>query len=289
MSESKFVSESANGALNQVTGKKRWKARIVGVGKGSKAHYTSEAIASAVTAFPVGTKVNADHMSWREKEDRPEGSVKTLIGVISSEPVAEADGAYAEVEFIDEWAAKMEQIAPYVGLSIHAQAAWDSEAEDGLPIVTEFIPNPLNTVDVVTVAGAKGKLIEAMESIDCGIMDSVTENERIEKGMKPEDIAAIVAGITEALKPEPVEESESEAPDLSTVTEAIIASELPDVARKQVFAAIESGMDVDEAIKAQKDYVDALSKTIAVEESGAKRKMDSHKADEADYSVGAWG
>ncbi len=289
MSKSTYLDESATGALNPITGKTRWKARIIGVGKGSKAHYTQEAIESAVAAFPVGTKVNADHASWREKDDRPEGSVKTMIGVVATEPVAESDGAYAEIEFIDEWAPKIEQIAPYVGLSIHAQAMWDTEADDGLPVVNTFVPNPLNTVDVVTVAGAKGALLEVMESLDCDIMGSVTENERIDRGMKPEDIAAIVAGITEALKPEPVEESETETPDLSTVTEAIIASELPDVARKQVFAAIESGVDVEEAIKAQKDYVDALAKTLDVEESGAKRKMDSHKADESDYSVGAWG
>lgn len=97
-----LVDESAGSALGKITGKKKWKARLIGVGRGSKALYTTEAMETAKVAFPAGTKVNADHMSWREKDERPEGSIKSIIGVIASEPVAESDGAYAEIEFIDE-------------------------------------------------------------------------------------------------------------------------------------------------------------------------------------------
>lgn len=75
------VSESAS-ALGTVTGKRRWKARLIGTGRGGKAFYTQEAMSTAAAAFPIGTKVNADHMSWREKDERPEGSITRMIGVI---------------------------------------------------------------------------------------------------------------------------------------------------------------------------------------------------------------
>ena len=278
------VSESTNKALGTVNGKNRWYARLIGVGKGSKALYTTEAMLTAKDAFPVGTKVNVDHMSWREKDDRPEGSVTRMIGVIASEPVAEADGAYAEVEFIDEWASKMEQIAPFVGLSIHAQAQWDEESEEGLPIVTAFVPHPMNTVDVVTVAGAKGQLLEVMESLSCDKIDTDVEEER--KKMTPEEIKALAEQLAAALKPEEPTVEESEEPDVAEVAEALIQAGLPEVARQKAYEAIKGGVEVSEAIKVEKDYIDALAKTVEVDESGAKRKMDTPK--EQDFSLGVW-
>lgn len=285
------VSESAS-ALGTVTGKRRWKARLIGTGRGSKALYTQEAMSTAAAAFPIGTKVNADHMSWREKDERPEGSITRMIGVIATEPVAEADGAYAEVEFTEEWAPTIEQIAPYVGLSIHSQVYWTEESDEGLPIVTAFLPHPLNTVDVVTVEGAKGKLLEVMESISYDIMDS--ESNRDRKKMTPEEldnlVSRVVSEVTEALKPAPTPEEEAtDEVDVAAVTEAIIAADLPKVARTQVFAAVKNGAVLEEAIKAQQTYIDELSKGFTVEESQGVRKMDTDNRNQMDFSLGAWG
>ena len=291
-----LVDESAGSALGKITGKKKWKARLIGVGRGSKALYTTEAMETAKVAFPAGTKVNADHMSWREKDERPEGSIKSIIGVIASEPVAESDGAYAEIEFIDEWAPKMEQIAPYVGLSIHAQVEWSEETEDGLPIVTAFVPYPLNSVDVVTEAGAKGKLLEVMESLSNDIIDTDANNERKKKSMTPEEMkslaALIVSEVTEALKPEPKSEpkdsDEGETVGVAEVAEAMIVAGLPEIARKQVYADIANGTAVEEAITAQKTYIDGLTKFLEVEESDAKRKMSGDNKKEMNFELGAW-
>lgn len=282
------VAESATKALGNVTGKRRWKARLIGIGRGSRALYTSECMQTAAAAFPIGTKINADHSSWREKEDRPEGSITTMIGVIASEPVAEGDGAYAEVEFVEEWAATIEQIAPYVGLSVHARINYSEETEDGLPIATAFVPHPLNTVDVVTVAGARGKLIEVMESISYDIMGS--ENVKERNKMTPEDIdnlvKRVVSEVTEALKPTPI--TEPDEVDIAAVTEALIAADLPKIARDQVFAAVKNGTVLEEAIDAQKSYIAEVAKSLEVEESFAHRKMDTDGKQEDDFSLGAW-
>lgn len=296
-SKSLNVTESTDvGVLGRVNGKKRYKARLIGVGKGSKALYTTEAMATAKDAFPKGTKVNADHMSWREKDDRPEGSILSMIGVIASEPVAEADGAYAEVEFLDEYAPLIEQIYPFVGMSIHAQCEWTEESEEGLPIVTAFVPNPLNTVDVVTVAGAKGKLLEVMESYSYGKMNTDAETERKKNKMTPEEIKALadqlIPALTEAIKPEPVKVDEAtddaEELDLEVVTESLIEAGLPKAARAKAIAAIKNGIEVEEAIKVEKSYIDELSKAEMVEESYATRKMSDSNHKEMDFSLGAW-
>lgn len=293
MSESSLVlTESASSPLGKIQGKKRWRARIIATGRGSKAYYTEEAMASGAAAFPVGTKINADHASWKERDERPEGSILSIIGAIATTPVVESDGLYAEVEFLDEYAPLIEQLSPIVGLSIHASAIATDEADDGLPIVTAFVPNPLNTVDVVTVPGADGRLLEIMESYNRGIIDTEIEKERIEKGMTPEDIAAIVAGVADALKPEPVEVPEDEEKvDIKAVTEAIVAADLPDVAREQVYAAIENGIDVEEAITAQRAYVDAIAKNLEVEieeSTPAVRKTTKPKDEVVDLSISAW-
>lgn len=279
------ISESANLALGKVEGKKRWKAKIIGVGKGSKAIYTTEAIASVTQAFPKGTKVNADHQTWQEKADRPEGSVKSIIGIIATDPYVEDDGAYTEIEFVEAWAPTIEQIGKYLGLSIHAQGEWETESEDGFPIITSFIPHPLNSVDLVTVAGAKGRLVEVMESI--GQVEEPKEKER--KNMTPEEMDALVSRIVAELKPETEEVVESVSVDISEVTEALISAKLPEAARKQVYISVENGVELEEAIKVQKDYVKDVTKNLKeLYEADGVRKMAGDKASADDYSVGGW-
>lgn len=282
------IIESANVALGIPGDSKRWKVRIIGLGRGSKAVYTQESMATVAAAFPIGTKVNADHRTWTEKDERPEGSIKDIIGIIVSEPIVESDGAYAEVEFTDEWAPKIAQIHSFVGMSIHAQVEWSEQSEDGLPIVSAFIPHPLNTVDVVTVAGAKGKIIEVMESIGYDIIDDKS-TEKIEGNiMGPEELEELIVKVVDRISARNEVKDDDKAVNMAEATEAIIASGLPKVAREQVFLAVESGVSIDDAIKSQKNYVDALAKVMDISESGAKRKMSDENSKEMNFELGAW-
>lgn len=162
--------KESTGVLGAVAGKKRWRARLIATGPGSSGFYTEAALKdTGPAAFPVGTKINADHQTWEEMLAQPAGSIKSLIGVIATEPeylTPEDDlaGLYAEVEFIDAWAPFVEQVGQFVGLSINAQAYGDEINDAGLRVIEGFVPHVLNTVDLVTAPGARGKLFEAVES-----------------------------------------------------------------------------------------------------------------------------
>lgn len=203
------VTEEAFSGLGKVAGKRKWRARLIGVGTGVSAVYTEEALrGSFAEAFPAGTRVNINHQSY---DENPERNLEQLAGAICSTPVFESDGMYADVEFSEKWAPFVEEFHEIIGLSISGAC---TVAEDGagnsnrgfdedcrkLPVVEKFIYSPLNTVDVVTAPGANGRFIEAIESYRGNMTVESNQPKGDEFTVKPEDIAAISTAVSEALK-----------------------------------------------------------------------------------------
>ena len=275
-----------SGVLGAVTGKRVWNARLIasGVSLNGK-YYSGEMLESTgPAAFPVGTLVHADHQTWIEAYDRPEKSVKTIIGAIATEPkldtVDGVEGLYANVEFTEEWAPRVEQIAPFVGLSISTQYVADetAEREDGVETVAAFVPFPTNSVDLVTVPGAKGKLLRALESF------SKPHNvEKVKKVMTAEEIEALATALANKLSDTNDDVSEKESVDVEEVAEAMITAGLPKPAREAAFRRIRSGESVKEAIAGEENYMKSLSEALkakAAEESSAvfRRDTDSNES-----------
>lgn len=267
-------------SLGKVTGKNRWRARLIKVGAGSSGFYTEDALReTGPTAFPAATKINADHhQNWRELEEQPAGSVTTLIGAIATEPVFADDGLYAEVEFSDEWAPFVEQFHPILGLSINASGYGSEMTEMGLPIIEGIIPSPLNTVDLVTVAGAGGKLLELVESFreSSAKMENEVPTQKNRKNMTPEEIQALtealVKALREAVTPAPVVDAdepngETLIPPVSDITEALVEADLPKPSREAVYKALETGVSVEDAIKAQQELIHDLQESANSEGS----------------------
>lgn len=290
------VKLTESGVLGKVTGKKTWYGRIIAVGSGSSGFHTEKAIKeTGPAAWPVGTKINADHQSFEEYLNQPAGSIKTLMGVVASTPEFKDDGTdipglYANFEFSDEWAPFIEQFAPHLGMSITAEGWGEDTTEEGQRIIEGYIPSVLNTVDVVTAAGAKGKLIKAIESYSGSdtLIPKIVENssveDREEMGMKPEDINSLAEAlatalapafnkITEALTPAVTEEAVETEADQAEIVEALVAAELPKTGRGRVLEAIKNGAVFSDAIAAEKAYVAELVSESAsvgtVTESGA--------------------
>ena len=275
-----------SGVLGAVTGKRVWNARLIasGVSLNGK-YYSGEMLESTgPAAFPVGTLVHADHQTWGEAYDRPEKSVKTIIGAIATEPkldtVDGVEGLYADVEFTEEWAPRVEQIAPFVGLSISAKYIADetAEREDGVETVAAFVPFPTNSVDLVTVPGAKGKLLRALESF------SKPHNvEKVKKVMTAEEIEALATALANKLSATDDDTSEKDSVDVEEVAEAMITAGLPKPAREAAFRRIRSGESVKEAIAGEENYMKSLSEALkakAAEESSAvfRRDTDSNES-----------
>ena len=275
-----------SGVLGAVTGKRVWNARLIasGVSLNGK-YYSGEMLESTGSAaFPVGTLVHADHQTWVEAYDRPEKSVKTIIGAIATEPkldtVDGVEGLYANVEFTEEWAPRVEQIAPFVGLSVSTQYIADetAEREDGVETVAAFVPFPTNSVDLVTVPGAKGKLLRALESFS-----KLPNVEKVKKAMTAEEIDALATALANKLSVTNDDVSEKESVDAEEVAEAMIAAGLPKPAREAAFRRIRSGESVKDAIAGEENYMKSLSEALkakATEESSAvfRRDTDSNES-----------
>ena len=275
-----------SGVLGAVTGKRVWNARLIasGVSLNGK-YYSSEMLESTGSAaFPVGTLVHADHQTWVEAYDRPEKSVNTIIGAIATEPkldtVDGVEGLYANVEFTEEWAPRVEQIAPFVGLSISTQYVADetAEREDGVVTVAALVPFPTNSVDLVTVPGAKGKLLRALESFS-----KPPNVEKVKKVMTAEEIDALATALANKLSVTNDDVSEKESVDVEEVVEAMITAGLPKPAREAAFRRIRSGESVKDAIAGEENYMKSLSEALkakATEESSAvfRRDTDSNES-----------
>ena len=275
-----------SGVLGAITGKRVWNARLIasGVSLNGK-YYSGEMLESTgPAAFPVGTLIHADHQTWVEAYDRPEKSVNTIIGAIATEPkldtVDGVEGLYANVEFTEEWAPRVEQIAPFVGLSISTQYVADetAEREDGVETVAAFVPFPTNSVDLVTVPGAKGKLLRALESF------SKPHNvEKVKKAMTAEEIDALATALANKLSDTNDDGSEKKSVDVEEVAEAMITAGLPKPAREAAFRRIRSGESVKDAIAGEENYMKSLSEALkakATEESSAvfRRDTDSNES-----------
>ena len=133
---------------------------------GSSGYYTNEALDSAARVLAPGVKIYLDHPGRTEERDRPERSLRDLVGKIAGPITREADGVYAVMETLPHWAEIVESLASDgdLDMSIRAIASTspgEAEGKRGL-IIGEFAE--FLSVDLVTEAGAGGRVMELIES-----------------------------------------------------------------------------------------------------------------------------
>lgn len=295
------LNESGTSALGSVSGKRRWRVRIIAPGQGSSGFYSEEVLRrDGPRAWPKGTVSHVDHQTFWERDERPERSVTTIAGVLASDPVYEdggehGPGLYADMEFTKEWAPFIEQMHEYIGLSISGKGILsDTDTVNDVPVVETLVPYPTNSVDLVTVAGAGGKFIEALEGFrDILEPDIVETIAREEPGMKPEEIEklaeVLMTSVTEALAPvfEALKAPEIEEVDNAVITEALIEADLPKTARKTVYKAVAAGGKLEEAIAEQKTLIAEVRESLTdTDETGVLQT--SGPAVEESFILGGW-
>ena len=151
----------------EALGGPRYRVRVIqGPRWGSSGYYSTEALDQGATVLAKGTKIYLDHPSASEDRDRPERSLRDLVGKIDGPVTREADGIYAVMEVLPHWAEVVSSLASGGGLdmSIRAMAEFhpgEAEGRHGVIIdrFTEFL-----SVDLVTEAGAGGRVLELIES-----------------------------------------------------------------------------------------------------------------------------
>lgn len=141
-----------------------YEIKLIAPGKGSSAFYPAEVLKrDGPKVFKAGTHVYLNHPTAAEESARPEGDVKNLAGVLTTQAAyheshAKGPGLYARMKVFADHGQMVEEKAAHVGMSIRASGNAESgKAKDGLPILKELIS--AESVDVVTRAGAGGMIL----------------------------------------------------------------------------------------------------------------------------------
>lgn len=303
------LSESVAGAGTSQVGK-RWRAKIIAADTwGSSAYYPAEVLErDGSRVFTSGLKMFQNHPKESDEYERPERSVEDMVGKLITEAVYEADnpegpGLYADVEFYDSFLSSINEKHQDVGLSVRAQGLTEDGEMDGRfgPILVGLLA--AKSVDVVTQAGAGGKLTSILESdrdlagrpIESTEGTSVTDVTKEDFDALATKLEAsitglsesIVAGITEALRPAEktaeeiaaIDENKTDEVviDHAAVVEALRTENLPAASAGAVIVALKEGKTLEDAIKAQVELREAFVSTqpetgVVIKESGKPAK-----------------
>lgn len=272
----------------------RYRIKLIGSDvQGSSGYYARETVSRDVAAaFPKGTKIYFDHPTATEAEDQPERSVRKIAGYLATDPIMESDGAYADAQFGNYGDARLlvEEYRDILGMSIRAKGEYQESERDGEVIreITAITPNRLNSVDLVTVAGAEGAVVEALvesyreaplEEGTAPAAEADKNNERKsqmeieELAKKVESLAesftallAVLTPLAESLKPEEAPEVDVAAAVEAAYDEALEAG-LPQKLVKAVVAEVKADpkADVKASIKDKSDLIESLKETLAVD------------------------
>lgn len=268
--------------IEALTGKS-WRVKIIeGDKQGSSAYYPKEVLEAQSDIVKAGTKIYLDHPSLDEAENRPERSAKDIIGFFKTDSVYESDNLYADAEFfsdVQDWVRERAE-AGVIGMSIRASGEV-TESESGTPTLKKF--DRVFSVDLVTDPGAGGGFEEILEAARTNekeeIMEFPTElAEALDAQAKKVDtLLEAVLAMVEAQKPAEVEESAEVDP--LEVAQKLNESGLSKEAAARALAAHKAGTDLEEAIAAEKEYVEQIAESARQESFSANLEESGSKSD----------
>lgn len=166
--------------------------KLISPGRGSSGYYPADVLKSAAESrvFKAGTQMFWNHDTDAEESARPEGDLNRLAAVTTTdakwdEAGKDGPGLYARAKVFGDYADKVKEMGPHIGLSIRAGGDRDDAAKgpDGKPRVITALRNAAS-VDFVTKAGRDGKIFtEAANQGDD--MDEAAILKLIEKATSP--------------------------------------------------------------------------------------------------------
>ncbi len=171
--------------------KSDYEIKLIAPGKGSSAFYPAEVLKrDGPKVFKAGTHIFTNHPTAAEEAARPEGDVRNLAGVLTSNAVyheshTKGPGLYGRIKVFADHAQMVEEKAAHVGLSIRASGIAESGAgRDGVPILKSL--TAAHSIDVVTRAGAGGMILTEADRVKGATQMTMTNeiNEAIERGVR---------------------------------------------------------------------------------------------------------
>lgn len=281
----------------------RYRIRIIAPGRGSTGMYTAPNLAESASLFVPGTHMFFDHPTLTEDWERPERSVKDLAGVFESGAEIMPDGSLeADIKVFPSVNGIIRERWTDIGVSINGWSVEEIGPDGVVPVLAG-----IQSVDFVTRAGAKGAVLEVLESDGRWRVKNPAANfnpntrTQEEQAVKPEEITKAVSEALAAAMPAAIKEAaallaadqekkaaeakKGEAPAVDpyeAAAKVAEADDLPKEARVRVMEAVKRGAGVDDAIEAERAYIKAIAPAPVVREDGAA------KAGGDDVQVTSW-
>lgn len=271
----------------------RYRIRIIAPGRGSTGMYTAPNLAESAPLFVPGTHMFFDHQTMTEDWERPERSVRDLAGVFESGAEIMPDGSLeADIKVYPSVNGIIRERWTDIGVSINGWSVEEIGPDGVVPVLAG-----IQSVDFVTRAGAKGAVLEVLESDGRWRVKSpptpsnpTNTNVQEEQAVKPEDICKAVSEALAAAMPAAIKEAaamiaadqekkvaeakkdETPAVDPYEAAAKIAeAEDLPKEARARVMEAVKRGSGVDDAIEAERAYIKAIAPAPVVREDAAAK------------------
>ena len=271
----------------------RYRIRIIAPGRGSTGMYTAPNLAESAPLFVPGTHMFFDHQTMTEDWERPERSVRDLAGVFESGAEIMPDGSLeADIKVYPSVNGIIRERWADIGVSINGWSVEEIGPDGVVPVLAG-----IQSVDFVTRAGAKGAVLEVLESDGRWRVKSpptpsnpTNTNVQEEQAVKPEDICKAVSEALAAAMPAAIKEAaamiaadqekkvaeakkdETPAVDPYEAAAKIAeAEDLPKEARARVMEAVKRGSGVDDAIEAERAYIKAIAPAPVVREDVAAK------------------
>ena len=271
----------------------RYRIRIIAPGRGSTGMYTAPNLAESAPLFTPGTHMFFDHQTMTEDWERPERSVRDLAGVFESGAEIMPDGSLeADIKVYPSVNGIIRERWADIGVSINGWSVEEIGPDGVVPVLAG-----IQSVDFVTRAGAKGAVLEVLESDGRWRVKNpptpsnpTNTNVQEEQAVKPEDICKAVSEAMAAAMPAAIKEAaallaadqekkvaeakKNEAPAVDpyeAAAKVAEANDLPKEARARVMEAVKRGAGVDDAIEAERAYIKAIAPAPVVREDAAAK------------------
>lgn len=270
----------------------RYRIRIIAPGRGSTGMYTAPNLAESAPLFVPGTHMFFDHQTMTEDWERPERSVRDLAGVFESGAEIMPDGSLeADIKVYPSVNGIIRERWADIGVSINGWSVEEIGPDGVVPVLAG-----IQSVDFVTRAGAKGAVLEVLESDgrwrvkNPPTPSNPTNRTQEEQAVKPEEIVKAVSEAVAAAMPAAIKEAaallaadqekkvaeakKNEAPAVDpyeAAAKVAEANDLPKEARARVMEAVKRGAGVDDAIEAERAYIKAIAPAPVVREDGAAK------------------
>lgn len=201
------INESVPIGEAQDLGNGRYKVVAITAGKGSSGRYPADTLREAANRnlLARGTHSFWDHDTTSGRHERPERSVRDLVGVFTSDATWDEglQGLVAEYQVFSPYRQLFSELAEHVGLSIVGDG--DVVMENGERVVKSL--EHIHSVDLVTRAGRGGKVLSLLESA--------------RPGFDADDMAATTGVPNDATQDPPAVVAEASPTD--TIKEALVA------------------------------------------------------------------